>query len=61
MNIDRKLEIAKEAIASITRHDDAPAAEVATAAAEIGKFINAEMKAAGERRAARAEKPAAEE
>lgn len=51
MNIDRKLEIAKEAIASITRHDDAPAEEVLVAVAELGRFVEAEGKAAGERRA----------
>lgn len=53
MNLSRKLEIAKTAIASITRHDDASGKELAAAIKILDDFIDSERTAAIERREAR--------
>ncbi len=53
MKIGRKVELAKQALASITRHDDAEMAVVEAAVAEVSAFLSAEIKDAAARREAR--------
>lgn len=53
MNLDRKLEHAKAALLSITRHDDEPVAARKALADEVKAFLDAEVAAAGEREAAK--------
>ncbi len=53
MNLARKLELARAAIASITRHDDASDTELNACAVELRTFLDQEMKAAASRRAER--------
>lgn len=53
MNLVRKLELARMAIASITRHDDASDAELAEAGNQVREFLRAELSEAAQRRAAR--------
>lgn len=53
MKIGRKVELAKQALASITRHDDAELAVVEAAAAELSTFLATEIKAATARRETR--------
>jgi hypothetical protein len=44
MNIERKVEIAKTAILSLSRHDDEPTETVTAALDELTKFIADEAK-----------------
>lgn len=53
MKIGRKVELAKQALASITRHDDAEFALVEAAAAELAAYLADEVSAAKQRREAR--------
>jgi len=53
MNLVRKLEMARSAIASIARHDDASDVEIAEAGNLVREFLNEELREAGKRRAAR--------
>ncbi len=53
MKIARKVELAKQALASITRHDDAEMVVVEAAAAELSAFMAQELQEAAARRAAR--------
>lgn len=56
MNLGRKVEIAKKAIASITRHDD-ESQEVMEATVDILRnYIDEELAAAAKRRSAEVEK-----
>lgn len=55
MDIDHKLGIAKRAIESITRHDDAPPLHVQEAANELKAHIDREVADAMKRRAAKAD------
>lgn len=54
MNIKEKLAYVKQAIRSITEHDDAPAGEVAAAVGEVQAFAGNELKKATKRRADKA-------
>lgn len=53
MKIGRKVELAKQALASITRHDDAELVVVEAAAAELSAFLAQELTDAAARREAR--------
>jgi hypothetical protein len=53
MNIARKLELAKAALASIIDHDDSPLEEVAAALVELDAYIGATTVVAQARRAAK--------
>lgn len=53
MNIARKLELAKAALASIIDHDDSPLEEVAAALVELDAYIGATTAVAQARRAAK--------
>lgn len=54
MKIADKIERAKQAIAFITEHDDAPMEEITAAADELQLFAARELKAAAQRRHAKA-------
>ena len=51
MDIARKLELAQQAIRSISTHDDEPRSEVETALDQLSEFIFSEKAAGSERRA----------
>lgn len=53
MKIARKIELAKSAISSITRHDDAEMVVVEAAAAELSAYLDAELADAVSRREGR--------
>lgn len=50
MNLDQKLEYAKQHVRSISRHDDAPLEEVRAKLAELQEFAQAEIAQAVQRR-----------
>lgn len=54
MNLKEKLEIAKSGIGSIMKHDDAPFEAVQAQAAAMKQYIDDELQAALQRRAAAA-------
>ena len=56
MNLTRKMEIARQAIGSITRHDDEDLETRREAAEELIAFVNTEMQEANDRRKARIQK-----
>lgn len=49
MNLGRKIAIAKAAIVSITRHDDAPLADRIQAVESLNECLSVEMQSASER------------
>lgn len=53
MNLPRKLELARLAVANITRHDDADQAEFAECTRLLQQYLTDELAAAAARREAR--------
>lgn len=53
MNIARKVELAKAALASIIDHDDSPLDEIAAALVDLDAYIGATVAVAQARRAAK--------
>lgn len=54
MNLDRKLEIAKQAVASITRHDDESLEQREATLRALAEYAASESKAAQARESAKA-------
>lgn len=57
MDIQRKIAIARKAIASIAEHDDLPESEVEEALAEVSAFVKADAIAMVRRRELKTVKP----
>lgn len=60
MNLDRKVEIARKAIASIAEHDDAPIAEVESALSHLANVLIADARAMVRRRGLKVAAPKTE-
>ena len=56
MNLDRKIDIARKAIASIAEHDDAPMSEVESALAHLANVLIADARAMVRRRELKSDK-----